>query len=450
MKKATLISKRMLSVLLAAMMMLSCFAVAASAAELYKLDDSNCVLDKEKKWIIVTGATVSIGGEDKEVSFFITPEAVKDELKTGETKFSELQTGKTYTIVGKVGDEIVTNAKTIQLLNSKPAPAEPIPEKLTATEITVKAVSGCEYQLENQDGTVKQAWSATRAFTGLTPDTRYKVSIRYAEVANTYYASPASTITVKTLKAAAGTAPVPELKDKTNTTIAVKAVSGVEYSLDKTTWNTTGEFTGLKPATPYEVYARYVFNKDEQAESPISAPTKITTNAKERYEASMDKTAFAVTTKGDLYAGNDVKFKVTGDVPKDLGALQYGDTRYIPVSFTTSQGGSATGINPSSAASVETTTKPSEGGDLIITVTFRQDRYNGSTWVSTGENQKKDFSVSIHGANDRGRVTFTKIINFFTNGLPKAIANVLGSDAMKNAFNTMMKLVKNLLGALTK
>ncbi|MBQ6266512.1 MAG: hypothetical protein IJK64_01925 [Clostridia bacterium] len=449
MKKATVISKRMLSVLLAVLMMASCFAVAASAAQLYTLDESNCVLDKDKKWITVSAATVTIDGEEKDVSFSITPEADKDELKTGETKFFGLETGKTYKIVGKVGDEVVTNTFSIQLLNSKPAPAEPIPEKLTATEITVKAVSGCEYQLADKDGVVLKDWSATRAFTGLTPETRYKVSIRYAEVANTYYASPASTITVKTLKAAAGTAPAPVLEDKTDTTIKVKAVPNVEYSLDKTTWNSTGEFTGLKPSTPYEVYARYAFNKDEQAESPISAATKITTNAKARYEASMDKVKFEVTTKGDLYAGSAVKFKVTGDAPKDLGALQYGDTRYIPVSFTTNQGGSGAGINPKSDLAVETYTTPSEAGELVITVTFREERYTDSGWANTGNDQKKDFSVKVYGSGEKGRVTLSRILNFFTNTLPKSIANVLGSDTMKNAFNTMLKLVKNLLGALT-
>ena len=445
MKNAIVISKRMLSVLLAAMMLLSCFAVAASAVMPFQLTDDNCKLDKEKKTITVD----AFERDGEKVVFTATPQADSVINSDGQTVFFNLTTGTTYNIVGKIGDEAVTDPFPVKLLQSKAAPAEPIPEKLTATEITVKAVSGCEYQLADKDGAVIQDWSTTRAFTGLTADTKYKVSIRYAEVPNTYYASPAATITVKTLLAAAGTAPAPVLKDKTNTTITVDALDGVEYSLDKTTWNTTGEFTGLKPATPYEVYARYVFNKDEQAESPISAATKITTNAKERYEASMDKVTFAVTTKGDLYAGSAVKFKVTGDAPKDLGALQYGDTRYIPVSFTTSQGGVATGINPKSDVAVETFTTPSEGGELVITVTFRQERYTGSGWTNTGADQKKDFTVKIYDTGDKGRVTFSKFINFFTNELPKAIANVLGSDAMKNGFNTMLTLVKNLLNALT-
>ena len=48
----------------------------------------------------------------------------------------------------------------------------------------------------------------------------------------------------------------PTLLGVTENTITVKAESGLEYSLDKTSWRTDGVFTGLSPVTEYTVYVR--------------------------------------------------------------------------------------------------------------------------------------------------------------------------------------------------
>lgn len=445
MKNATRFSKRALSVLLAVMTLLSCFAVAAGAAAPIQLTEETCKLDKDKKTITVDAFEY----ESEKVVFTATPAADSTIIDGGKTMFYNLQTGTTYTIVGKVGEEAVTDPYPVKLLNSKPAPAEPIPEKLTATEITVKAVSGCEYRLTDKDGNEMYAWSNVRAFTGLTPSTRYTIYMRYAEVADTYYASPASFVTVTTLKEGKSKADVPVLVDKTDKTITVKAIEGVEFSRDQKTWNTTGEFTGLTPATPYEIYARYSFDPSVEAASPISDALKVTTNAKARYEASIDKVTFAVTTSGDLFANSELKFKVTGDQPKDLGALQYGDTRYVPVSFTTNQNATPAALTADAALAATGTTTPTEGGELLITVTFRQERWTDGHWVATGATQKKDYSVSIHAANSRGSVALAKFINFFTNTLPKSLVNIFSSDAFKRIVEAMTKMVKTLLATLS-
>lgn len=48
----------------------------------------------------------------------------------------------------------------------------------------------------------------------------------------------------------------PTLLGVTEKTITVKAESGLEYSLDKESWQTDGVFTGLSPVTEYTVYVR--------------------------------------------------------------------------------------------------------------------------------------------------------------------------------------------------
>lgn len=50
--------------------------------------------------------------------------------------------------------------------------------------------------------------------------------------------------------------PTPILKSVTVNSVSVNAESGVEYSLDRLNWNTTGLFTRLSPATKYEIFAK--------------------------------------------------------------------------------------------------------------------------------------------------------------------------------------------------
>lgn len=56
---------------------------------------------------------------------------------------------------------------------------------------------------------------------------------------------------------------------KTATTIDMVTEYGMEYSLDKLTWNMNGKFTGLTPDTKYTVYARYR-NRDLMSSLDIS------------------------------------------------------------------------------------------------------------------------------------------------------------------------------------
>lgn len=65
---------------------------------------------------------------------------------------------------------------------------------------------------------------------------------------------------------------VPTLLEKDAKSISVVSVPGIEYSLDKTNWNTTGVFTGLKAGKKYEIYAKYTAGNVNGTGALISEP----------------------------------------------------------------------------------------------------------------------------------------------------------------------------------
>ncbi|PWM44408.1 MAG: hypothetical protein DBX47_05625, partial [Clostridiales bacterium] len=61
---------------------------------------------------------------------------------------------------------------------------------------------------------------------------------------------------------------IPQIINRTSTTINVQPQAGIEYSVDDgATWNTTGEFTGLNPGTMYTLWSRRVANLPNYIES---------------------------------------------------------------------------------------------------------------------------------------------------------------------------------------
>lgn len=137
----------------------------------------------------------------------------------------------------------------VTLKNTVSAPAAPTVEKATATTVTLVDISGYEYSM---DGT---NWQTNNVFTGLTTLQTYTFYQRIKET-NTDYTSESSAGTSFKVKYEAETPAAPVLVEKTNNKIVVAVNTGYEYSINQTTWTTTGEFTGLQPNKGYKVYCR--------------------------------------------------------------------------------------------------------------------------------------------------------------------------------------------------
>ncbi len=175
---------------------------------------------------------------------------------------------------------------------------------------------------------------------------------------------------------AAPDAPTRNDSETTETKLVVNAVSGVEYSLDKINWNSTGVFEGLEEGGVYDVFARYSQNSRHYASAQLvtkglSAPVlkeatvnSITVNVVAGQEYSLDKQDWNTTgvfedllpaTKYTVYTrlvGNNDRVREkefeTPDYPYSSGnkdgafeALIIGDdfTTTLPTTHVTVSGG---------------------------------------------------------------------------------------------------------------
>ena len=157
----------------------------------------------------------------------------------------------------------------------KPTPATPSVPVLSAvngTSITVIEEPGTEYSLD------KTNWQDSGAFTGLTSLTQYSVYARIKETKEYNASGISKTLTVKTTKLNNDNIPpIPTLKSITSSSISVNTETGIEYSINGTSWNTTGIFSGLKSGTEYSVFARYIETATHFASMP-SEPLTVKTD----------------------------------------------------------------------------------------------------------------------------------------------------------------------------
>ena len=161
-----------------------------------------------------------------------------------------------------------TEATTLK--SPQAAPPAPVVAALTDTSVTLEAITGAEYRLN--DG----AWQTDPGFTGLIPNTTYKFYARLAETA-THMASPASPATeATTLKSPQVAPPAPVVATLTDTSVTLEVIAGAEYRLNDGAWQTDPGFTGLTPNTTYKLYARLAETATHMA-SPESPATEATT-----------------------------------------------------------------------------------------------------------------------------------------------------------------------------
>lgn len=449
-------SKRIIAMLMAILMLFSGMAVSASATtgetgtgtgtstaapEFTKitLNATNCYVDIDNIEIVVENAKVTVGETEYDVIFTATQkdDATKTlrrlvDTEKNQTIFTGPTTGKTYKIQGYITidgtDHVASNTFELEVLKAQAAPATPVPLKVTSSSITVKAVANCEYKLDDGE------WVNTATFTtGVSPETKHTVYARYKYVAGQYYASEASSVTVTTLKAPKAKAAAPTLKDKTDNSIAVNAVEGVEYSINKgATWNKTGLFTNLKANTKYDIIARYTFDASVQDASPVSDIFSVVTNSKKNDIASKDDCKFEIISEGNIYAKRSFTFKVTGDAPKDYGSVQYGDTRLIPSTYTVRMNGTKIKENAALADDSKVNIKtgivtPTEKGKVEVEVTYITEYFDGSNWENANENKTVVYDVESGAEYNAAREIFVAIANFFLNTLPNLILKFMGT-----------------------
>ncbi len=446
------ITKRILSFLMAVIMLFTGMAVTAFASTpLYTLNESNCYVDLATIEIFVKAATVEYEGEEYDVDFSAhlknDPTKTLRVLKDGEgnTILDDPTTGKTYTVTGTitVGEDTIkaTNDFDVEVLKAQNTPAAPVPKKVTSTVIEIANVSGCEYKLN--DG----AWASKTTFTDLTPDTYYTIYIRAKKTA-THYASDAASVIVKTLKEAGTAVPSqPVFVDKTNTSITVQEVAGVEFSINNgASWQSSGVFTGLKADTTYAIIARYTFDKSVQEPNPACAPKEIRTNTRASYPADIKNCTFKAD-EGKNYANQSIAIAVTADTPAKYHDTEYGDTKYIPAYYTVGSSSNELEFSSSDGKVFKSDFVPGEANankKLAVNVFFRkmkcvgEDENGDAKWIVVGEIESKTYYVQV------GEVygPFTEIRDFFVQ-----IFNVL--------FNTIPakinELIKDIdLGAITK
>ena len=148
------------------------------------------------------------------------------------------------------------------LRKQTPPPAPTVTGKTPVT-ITVETKEGQEYSIDGGDN-----WQTEDTFTGLTPDTTYKIVTRMAATADAA-ASEMSKETEATTPKYPQEAPAAPGVKATQTTIEVTTVTeGQQYAIDGTDdWvNADDEgqmvFTGLLPGTEHRVYARWAETKN--------------------------------------------------------------------------------------------------------------------------------------------------------------------------------------------
>ncbi len=459
------LTKRIISLLMAMLMLCSGMAISASAetsSELYTLTADNCYIDIDNIEIVVKSASVEVEGISYDVVFTATQS--DDETMTlrglkdseNNTIFTNPVAGKTYNIKGTITidetEEAVTNVFAVEVLKAQSAPAAPVAKKITATSIEIGNVSGCEYRINGGD------WGDAVIFTGLEADTAYTIEMR-AKKTTTHYASPASSITVKTLNAADSSKipDTPVLVDKTESTLTVKEAKNVEFSIDNgKTWQESGTFTGLSADSTYSIIARYTFDASVQEANPSTAPVQFITNERATYYADLNKCQFTASS-GDNYANESISFTITIDVASSKYSAQYGDTKYIPSYYTI---GSSTEKNAFSVSSDGKTFKasfiPGEANaeqKLAIKVYYEKqkcygDKENGEPdWRTVGELETKTYYVQVgevHTTLTDIRDFFLEIFNVLFNTIPAAINDMLeGFD-----LSTFLNNLATIFGAL--
>lgn len=481
------LTKRILAIIMAALMLCSGMAVTSfangEATEgttppavttpviiKHTLTSANCYVDVENVEIIVKAAKAVVNGTAYDVVFSATQsdDATKTlraltDPESGNTIFTNPVTGKKYKVMGTVKvDEteyIVADAFEVEVLKSQNAPNAPVAKKITSSSIEIANVTGCEYRIDNG------AWGSKTTFDNLAPATFHTIEMRYKKT-NTHYASAASAITVKTLATASLAVPAqPVFIDKTHNSITVREVEGVQFSINNgTSWQESGVFTGLKADTTYPIIARYKFDASTQEPNPACAPIEIRTNTRASYPADINNCKFSAAD-GENYANQPITISVTADTPAKYHDTQYGDTKYIPAYYTVGTSTTPNNFQSSDGKVFKGSFIPGDANankKLAVNVFYNkmkcigEDENGDAKWIVVGEEESKTYYVQV----GESYTFFTDIRNFFLeifnllfNTLPGKINDLIKDidlGAIMAGANDLFKALGGLdLGGIT-
>ncbi len=449
------LTKRILAMFMAMLMLFSGMAISANAAVIiadYELNTSAKTLEIKK---LAEAETWSI-------SFTTSPSTVAAPTLLTETDeaffYCNLEYGTTYTtqVSAFIGGEIVSQTLNIKLLRQAAAPSAPVPKNRTSTTIEIASVSGCEYRIDGG------AWGSKTLFDNLTPGTSHTIEMRVKETATTYASAPSQVI-IKTLNLAQkGIAPKPVFVDKTKTTITVQEVTGVEFSIDNGAhWQESGLFTGLSADKTYPIIARYTFDETEYEPNPASLPLEIKTNSRDSYPAELKNCKF-IAPEGVNYANQPIAISVTADTPAKYHDTQYGDTKYIPAYYTVGTSTTPLYFTSSDGKVFKGSFTPGDANankeKLAVNVYYNKMKCigedpatNEAKWIVVGEEETKTYYVQVGESYTfftRFKDFFLEIFNFFFNTLPAKINDMLAGVDLPGIFEELAGLT-DLLGMLT-
>ncbi|MDD6341629.1 MAG: hypothetical protein PUA50_04860 [Eubacteriales bacterium] len=193
-----------------------------------------------------------------EILGFLTFDVILDSNLSGDS-FNLLKC-KTMTDT-KVADSVFTfNPKTLPS-----APSAPTVESKTASSVTLVAVEGYEYRMDDGE------WQTSNVFEGLMPNTEYSFCQRVAETETSYESDASEAAVEKTLKNTVEAPSAPTVESKTASSVTLVAVEGYEYRVDGGEWQTSNVFEGLMPNTEYSFYQRVAETENAYASDSSSA-----------------------------------------------------------------------------------------------------------------------------------------------------------------------------------
>lgn len=220
------------------------------------------------------------------------------------TAISDMENGLQAS-VNNIGNSYYVVAETKKIAQSSPKKAEisELSGAVTDHSITVKALEGQEYSIDNGTNwkiADQSEGGFTGLFEGLNPGMDYQVITRYAETEDTAASKPSEPFLVRTKDVAPQAPDAPAVAERLDRKITVSSVAGQEYAIKRAeaesygAWQTDGIFEGLDPDTEYDIIAR-ISETDTAMASSAGNQVRVRTKAQPPAAVQMPELLLHVT-----------------------------------------------------------------------------------------------------------------------------------------------------------